>query len=316
MDKKTIIWTVIGIVALILLIFATGFSEGLETIIMFITGGLSLLVLIIAAMDDKKKSLLTVVGIMGFGITFGLIAWSEYNTSIRRDKELGIMLEKNKIKFAEQAKQDSIQHIKDSIQNYKDSLVMVEESKRLYAQEGDSIFGDFKFGMSEKQSEAIQAKIQRETGGRISIAGHDFKIEGCNYHNHKLYSIRLKSANTWVRYYFHDAHDYDDSEGLGNGNDIVEKIKEKLSKKYGKPNYSGNWHFLYKDIYLRSDVSSSSREGLLSTEYWGIFLTISNPQIADEAEKAEKERNLKYQNEKKASEEELKKKKEFFSNGL
>ena len=119
-----------------------------------------------------------------------------------------------------------------------------------------------------------------------------------------------------MRYYFHDAHDYDDSEGLGNGNDIVEKIKEKLSKKYGKPNYSGNWHFLYKDIYLRSDVSSSSREGLLSTEYWGIFLTISNPQIADEAEKAEKERNLKYQNEKKASEEELKKKKEFFSNGL
>ena len=316
MDKKTIIWTVVGVVVAILLVFATGFSEGLETAIMFILGGLSLLVLIIAAMDDKNKSFLTLLGVIGFGITFGLIAWSDYNTSVRRDKELDIMREKNKIKFAEQAKQDSIQHIKDSIQNYKDSLVMVEDSKRLYAQEGDSIFGDFKFGMSEKQCEAINTKIQRETNGRITIAGHDFRIDGCRYHNHKLYLIRLKSANTWVRYYFHDAHEYDDSEGLGTGNDIVERVKERLSKKYGKPNNSGNWHFTYKDINVRSGLSSSSREGLLSTEYWAIFLTIYNPQMADEAERAEKEQKLKYQNEKKAAEEELIRKKESFSNGL
>lgn len=316
MDKKTIIWTVVGAMVAILLVFATGFSEGLETAIMFILGGLSLLVLIIAAMDDKNKSFLTLLGVIGFGITFGLIAWSEYNTSVRRDKEFDIMREKNKIKFAEQAKQDSIQHIKDSIQNYKDSLVMVEESKRLYAQEGDSIFGDFKFGMSEKQCEAINTKIQRETNGCITIAGHDFRIDGCRYYNHKLYLIRLKSANTWVRYYFHDAHEYDDSEGLGTGNDIVERVKERLSKKYGKPNNSGNWHFTYKDINVRSGLSSSSREGLLSTEYWAIFLTIYNPQMADEAERAEKEQNLKYKNEKKAAEEELIRKKESFSNGL
>lgn len=316
MDKNVIVWTIVGVVALILLIFATGFSEGLETIIMFIMGGLSFLVLIIAAMDDNKKTQLTVVGIVGFGITFGLIAWSEHNTSIRRDKELNIMREKNMIKLAEQAKLDSIQHIQDSIQYYKDSLVMVEESKRLYAQEGDSIFGEFKFGMSENQSEIIQAKIQRETGGCISVAGHDFRIERCSYHNHKLYSIRLKSANTWVRYYFHDAHDYDDSEGFGNGNDIVERIKERLSIKYGKPNNLGNWHFLYKDIDISSGISSSSREGLLSTEYWGVFLTISNPQIADEAEKENNKINLKYQNERKAAEEKHKKKKESFSSGL
>ena len=132
----------------------------------------------------------------------------------------------------------------------------------------------------------------------------------------KIYLIRLKSANTWVRYYFHDAHEYDDSEGLGSGNDIVERVKERLSKKYGKPNNSGNWHFTYKDINVRSGLSSSSREGLLSTEYWAIFLTIYNPQMADEAERTEKEQNLRYKNEKKAAEEELIRKKESFSNGL
>ena len=54
------------------------------------------------------------------------------------------MRENSEVRWVEQAKQDSIQHIKDSIQNCKDSLIRVEDSKRLYAQEGDSIFGDFK----------------------------------------------------------------------------------------------------------------------------------------------------------------------------
>ena len=311
-NKKNIIRTIVGVIIAILLIFSTGFSEGLEKAIMYILGGLSFLVIIIAGFERKNKSILTLIGVIGLGITFGLIAWYEHNTSTRRDKELKIMRENNKIKLAEQAKQDSIQHIKDSIQNYKDSLVMVEESKRLYAQEGDSIFGDFKFGMSEKQCEAIQTKIQRETNGRITIAGHDFRIAECRFHNHKLYFIRLKSANTWVRYYFHDANEYDDSEGLGTGNEIIERIKDRLSKKYGMPNNSGNWHFLYKDINIRSGLSSKSREGLLSTEYWAIFLTIYNPQIADEAQKAENE----FENEKRAAEEELRRKKESFSNGL
>lgn len=318
MKEKKVIWTIVCIVAAILLIFATGFSAVLEKAIMFILGGLSLLILFSASgySKNKDKIQLTLVGILGLGITLGLVAWSEHNSSVRRDKEYEIKRAKNEIERAELAKQDSIQHIKDSIQNYKDSLMMVEDSKRLYAQEGDSIFGDFRFGMSEKQCEVIQAKIQKETNGLITIAGHDFRIDGCRFHNHKLFHITLISAHTWVRYYFHDAHEYDDSEGLGNGNDIVERIKDRLSKKYGEPNNNGNWHFTYKDITVRSGISSRSREGLLSTEYWAIFLTISNPEIAEEAEQAEKERNLKYQNEKKSEEDELKRKKESFSRGL
>ena len=52
MNIKTIIWTVIGIVIAILLVFATGFSEGLEKTIMFIMGGLFIRVIFLN-MPDK-----------------------------------------------------------------------------------------------------------------------------------------------------------------------------------------------------------------------------------------------------------------------
>ena len=262
MKKKN--YAIIGIVilAFILLIFTIGFSEGMEISIIVIIGLLSLLTTWIGFRDGIWK--LAGIGALGVAITFGLMIWSSSNSSSRKEKEDNRKMEINKAKWAEQAKQDSIRHIQDSIQNYKDSLQMIEDSKRLYAQEGDSIFGDFIFGMSEKQCLAVQTQIQKETNGRISIAGHDFRIAECRYHNNKLYSITLKSANTWVRYYFHDAHEYDDSEGLGNGNDIVERIKERLSKKYGNPNKSGNWHFTYKDINGGSYIWMSYSDDSLS----------------------------------------------------
>ncbi|MDO4951234.1 MAG: hypothetical protein Q4E49_04155 [Bacteroidales bacterium] len=298
--------------AVILLIFATKFSEGLENVIICCMGGFSLFFLVKAMKDNKNKSLHTLVGIIGLVITFCLIAWTEYNTSVRTDWKYKEIDKEYNIKHAA----DSIQHIKDSIQNYKDSMAMVAESERLYALEGDSIFGDFRFGMSEKQCEAIRTKIQKETNGSISIADYDFKIDYCRFHHNKLYFIRLKSANTWVRYYFYEDNEYDDSEGLGTGDDIVDKIKNRLSKKYGKPNNCGDWHFTYKDINVRSGSSEEIREGLLRTEYWAVFITIYNPQMADESEKEEKEEYLKQQNEQKAAEEELKRKKESFTSGL
>lgn len=316
MKIKKLLIGVFAVLVMILLVFAIGFSETIENIIMFIIGGLSLITLIIASMSDDNKSLLTGIGVLGFAVTFGLIAWSEHNTSIRREKELIVMREANKEKLAEQAKQDSIQHINDSIQDIKDSLQMVEDSKRLYAQEGDSVFGSFRFGMKQTEFDAIMRNINKETNGRISIAGHDFKIDGYRFFEDRLYYIRLKSVNTWVRYYFHDAHEYDDSEGLGTGSEIVERIKDRFAKKYGKPNRGDDWHYTHKDINVRSGVSSKSREGLLSTEYWAIFLTFSNPQIEQEAEKAEKINQEKIAKEKKASEEEYQKKKESFGSGL
>lgn len=315
MSRKKLFISAFAILIVILLVFALGFSETLENIIMFVIGGASLFTLIAAAMSDSSKAILTGIGAVGFAVTFSLIAWSEHNTSIRRDKELAIKFETNKEKFAEQAKQDSVQHIKDSIQNIKDSLQMIENSKRLYAQEGDSIFGRFRFGMSQNQFDAISRIINKETNGVISIAGHDFKIGNYKFYDNRLYYIQLKSANTWVRYYFHDAHDYDDSEGLGTGSDIVERIKERLKKKYGNPNKGDYWHFTHKDINVYSGVSSRSREGLLSTEYWAVFLTFSNPLIEQEAEQAEKAKQERKAIEQKASEEAYKKKKENLSSG-
>ena len=316
MRNSKYVWGVIGLLALILLIFTTGVSEDMEIVVELILAISSCRILINAITEKKNKGQYAIVGVIGLCITIGLFTWSNHNDRIRIFKGKAIEKENLNIQFAERAKQDSLQHISDSIQNNKDSLAIVEDSKRLYAQEGDSIFGDFKFGMSEKQCEVIQNRIQKETNGRITIANHDFRIDECRYHNHKLYYIRLKSANTWVRYYFHDAHEYDDSEGLGDGKNIVERIKKRLSLKYGNPNNSGNWHFTYKDITVRSGLSYKSREGLLSTEYWGVFLTISNPQLAEEAQIAEHELKNKVDAEKKNEEEDIRRKKESFADGL
>ena len=117
-----------------------------------------------------------------------------------------------------------------------------------------------------------------------------------------------------MRYYYHDANDYDDSEGFGDGHTIVERIKESLSNKYGKPNFNDNWHFTHKDIHVGTRVANSTREGFLSTQNWAVFLTIDNPPITRHVEIEEKEELAKEK--KKAAEEEYQRKKESFGGGL
>lgn len=312
--RKPIVWTIIGVVALILMVFATGFSEGIETAIEWIVGGASLLTLIVATMDNNNKGLLTLIGVIGFGITFGLIAWSEHNSSIRRDKEWAIRREENKLKFAEQARQDSIKHIEDSIQHQKDSILIAEESRKLYEREGDTIFGKFLFGMSKSAFDNLKARIDRETGGNISISDYDFKILDSEFHNNKLYSLKLISDNKWTRYYYHDAHEYEED---NDGSDQVQHIIGSFSKKYGKPNGSTqNWHFSHKDISVYATSSYKSREGLLNTEIWAVFISFVQPTTASAIYKAKEEKKRNEEQEKKARENELKRKKEAFGGGL
>ena len=306
-NTKPTVWAIIGIVALILIVFATGFSEGLETAIEWIIGGASLLTLIVAIMDNNK-GLLTLIGVIGFGITFGLIAWSEHNSSIRRYKELTIRREENKLKFAEQAKQDSIKHIEDSIQHQKDSIIIAEESRKLFEREGDTIFGEFLFGMSKSAFDNLKARIDRETGGKILISDYDFKILDSEFHNNKLYSLKLISDNSWTRFYYHDVHEYEED---NDGSNQVQHIIDSFSKKYGKPNRSGrNWHFCHKDISVYATSSYESREGLLSTENWAVFISFVQPTTASAVYKAREEK------ERKAREDEQKRKKEAFGGGL
>lgn len=305
--KKKSIYAICAVVVLILAVFLTGFSGELEIAIIVILGLLSLF----ASFGDTKE-----YGIPGIIIAIGLFIWYGFNSESRDKKEMEKRLQHDKEMYIEQRKQDSIESVNYAIQHQKDSLKMLEDSKRLYALEGDSIFGGFYFGMSKRDYDKVVQNIQEETHGRISIAGHDFCIERTDFYHDKLYFIRLLSANTWVRYYFHDAQEYDDSEGLGDGADIVDKIKERLSIKYGKPNNGDDWHFTYKDISVHAGAKKRDREGLLSTEQWGIFLAFINPELNMFAKKEHNELVEQQREEQKARESEIQRKKESFSSGL
>jgi flagellin-like hook-associated protein FlgL len=224
------------------------------------------------------------------------------------------MHEKNKAQWAEQERKDSIQKVRDSIQHRKDSINNVAESKKLYEKEGDTIFGKFLFGMSKKDFEKIVSTIKRETHGVISISGYDFEIYDSKFYNNKLYSLTLSKVNHWTRYYYHDAHEYETD---NDGSEIVNAIKESFSKKYGTPNNSwGQWNFSHKHIYVRAGVLYKSREGLLSTETWTVFISFTDPITENVVDKERQEEVNKKEEERKAAEEALKKKKESFGGGL
>ena len=303
------------ILAFIITIFGLGISEGLEMAIIIILGAISLFSLF-ATYNSKNKTDRKVawMGVLGLVITFGLLAWSDSNNQSRKEKEFRIMHEKNKLKWAEQEKEDSIQKVKDSIQHYKDSILIAEESKKLYEREGDTIFGKFLFGMSKKDFDNIKSRIEKETHGIISISGYDFKIDDYKFYNNRLYSITLKKTNSWTRYYYHDANEYEED---NDGSDIVNKIRESFSKRYGSPHSSyGDWHFNHKHISVDAKSYSSSREGLLSTESWSVFITFKDPATISIIDKAEQEKRIRAEQERKEAGEALQKKKESFGGGL
>lgn len=300
--SKLIIYITIAIILFILVVYSLGLGDTIENIIILIVSGVSATMLIISFFcafqrDFKKLAKLGGTSLLGLAITYGLISWNSHNEE-RRWQRKGVEIE-----------------IKDSIQHHNDSIQIIEDSKRLYKQEGDSIFGDFYFGMTQEETVNIVNTIKSETNGRISIAGYDFVIDSCKFYNNKLYLIRLKSAKPWERYYSLEDLEYEDL-GLNNGESKIKEIVEHLSKKYGEPNYRGNWHFTYKDIDIHSEALKKRMEGLLVTEYWGVVLTIKKPEIAEIVEKEEEERYKKAMEEMKAKDEEMKAKKESFSKGL
>lgn len=303
------------ILAIIIIIFGLGFSEGLEIAIIIVLGVISLFSLF-ASYNSKNETDRKVawMGALGLVITIGLLAWSDSNTHSRKEKEYRIKYEKNKLMWAEQEKEDSIQKVNDSIQHYRDSIRIAEVSKELYKKEGDTIFGKFLFGMSKKDFESINSKIKRETNGIISISGYDFIISDYDFYNNKLYSLSLRKASSWTRYYYHDAHEYEED---NNGSEIVKTIVDSFSKKYGSPNMSdGHWHFTHKDINVRAASIYSTREGLLSTESWSVLIYFEEPVTVEAVKKEEQDKKEKAEQERKAAAEALQKKKESFGGGL
>lgn len=312
MESKNIVYAGIAALAIILIVFALGISESVEITIFVIVGLLSIFTLWGGFKDEDKK--LIGIGFLGIAIAFGLAIWSDANSSSRSKKRLQEMRENRKARWAEQAKQDSIQHIEDSIQHHKDSIRVAEESKKLYEKEGETIFGKFLFGMSKKDFDGLMTVIGRETNGVISISDYDFKIDDYKFYNNKLYSLTLRSTNTWTRYYYHDANEYEED---NDGSEKVKHIIDSFSKKYGSPNNRArDWHFNHKDISVYANSYYKTREGLLSTERWAIFIFFVEPKTEGLIYKEEQNRKRKEEQEYKAAEEELKKKKEAYGGGL
>lgn len=312
MESKNFIYVGIIAVAIILLVFTLGFSEGLEQALLIIVVLSSILSLWWGINKGDEKSL--GLGFFGILIAIGLGVWSDYNSDSRSKKKVQEMKESSKARWEEKAKQDSIKHIEDSIQHYKDSIRIAEESRKLYEKEGDTVFGQFLFGMSKKEFDGLLSIIEHETNGLISISDYDFKIVDYKFYNNKLYSLTLRTDNTWTRYYYHDANEYEE---MNDGSGMVEHIIESFSKKYGKPNRrQGVWHFNHKDIYVHAGSYYNSREGLLSTESWGVFINFVEPKIEGLIYREEQNKKNKMEQERKAVEEELKKKKESYGGGI
>lgn len=312
MKTKNIVY--LGIVALvnIPIVFALGFSEEVEMTIFVIVGLLSIYGLWRGIKDGNIK--VFGIGFLGIAIAYGLSVWSDANSSSRNKKSIQKMRESDEARWAEQARQDSIQHIEDSIQHHKDSIRIAEESKKLYEKEGDTIFWKFLFGMSKKDFDGLMSMIERETNGVISISDFDFNIDDYKFYHNKLYSLTLKSTNTWTRYYYHDAKEYEED---NNGAEMVKHIKDSFSKKYGSPNNRArDWHFNHKDISVCAKSYYETRKGLLSTESWALFIFFVEPKTEGLIYKEEQDRKRKEEQKYKAAEEELKKKKESYGGGL
>lgn len=322
--KKDSLFLTIGVIALvfILAVFIIGGSEGAEITIIVILGLISIFTIWLGNNNGIGTNWKIVgTGFLGLVITAGLVLWSDYNATSRKEKEWQTMKENRELMWAEKEKEDSIQRIEDSIQHHKDSIRIAEESKKLYEKEGDTILGKFLFGMSQKDFNLIKSTIERETNGIISISNYDFRIDDYKFHNDKLYFLTLKKTNSWTRYYYYDVHEYEeDNDGSG----IVEEIIKSFSKRYGSPNNSfGVWHYNHKDIRVYAKSYYKSRKGLLRTEGWAVFIEFTDPvtegilyKAKQEQEKIAEEARKKAEIKRKKAEETLQKKKEEFGGGL
>ena len=322
--KKDSLFLTIGVIALvfILAVFIIGGSEGAEITIIVIFGLISIFTIWLGNNNGIGTNWKIVgTGFLGLVITAGLVLWSDYNATSRKEKEWQTMKKNRELMWAEKEKEDSIQRIEDSIQHHKDSIRIAEESKKLYEKEGDTIFGKFLFGMSQKDFNLIKSTIERETNGIISISNYDFRIDDYKFHNDKLYSLTLKMTNSWTRYYYYEVHEYEKD---NDGSEIVKTIKDSFSKKYGYPNNSlGYWHYNHKEIRVYATSYYNSREGLLGTEQWAVFIEFTDPvtegilyKAKQEQEKIAEEARKNAEIERKKAEETLQKKKEEFGGGL
>lgn len=267
---------VLAIIAIIILCFSFALSSILEIIVLILLGILAFGAFVWAKSEDNNPlgCIVMLVAIALFGCC---LAWHDSNNRKRDEKKRMELLE---VERQYEEERDA----KEAEEAAKRAKEIEERSKKLYAEEGNRIFGEFYFGMSQNEFKKILNKIEKETNGRIRIGEMDFVIDyiKTKFTNDKLSEVVLRSTDTWIRYYYLDAHEYDDIDGGDDGKDKAEKIFKQLEQKYGPRTSPTGWEFNYKIIDIRTKSFYRETEGLLRTEDWGIEMRISQPAIIRE----------------------------------
>ena len=227
--------------------------------------------------------------------------------------------------------EDIISKLKDKFDEYDN----ISFSKKLYQQEGDSIFGNFKFCMSQAEFNNNYNMISRETNGLIRIAGVDFHInkDSVKFFHDSLYYLPLETE-TWDMTYYRDIGKYENGY---NGKFDCSAVAKHLSKKYGidkhkelEKNELSNsylWDFTHKRIEVYCNKLHSKIENeymnMVRDEIWTLTLSFTNKNLEKKAKKEEREKYLLLsqkeklkKDEENKKKEELNKKKESFASGL
>ena len=178
--------------------------------------------------------------------------------------------------------------------------------------------------MSKKDFLNVVARINKETNGDIRIADNDFQVvvDSAKFYKDSLYYLLLRTK-TWNMTYYRDIHEY---ESGYDGSYDIDKIAERLSKKYGETKFN-RWEFTHKIIYLYrlciNKEISSEYMNMVRDETWTICLDftdkiLKNKMKAEEEKILNKEKQIKDSLDliNKENEKELINKKESFAKGL
>lgn len=312
MKKKEKNYVQIGLAVTIvaLIIFATHLSGTLEIIVLIASGIAALTPAFLRLMEgENMRGIDMLLSVLLFAIFGGLFSWHSFNDEIRDDKRRENDIELRKLEAIEKAKEDSIKLVRIKAQ-----------SDSLYKIEGDRIFGDFYFGMSEKEFNSQVKRIKDETDGFVSIQGYDFYIdtEDCSFFHDKLYRIKLVSK-------YKSSIDYEYTRD--EKSEIIASEEQKLfnlfKDKYGEPHDEEGWHFPYKDITVYYSCVNPFADEEYELREWASFICITQPDLSDQAEEErliekEKEELAKAKEDsiKRAKEERDRKKKESFVEGI
>lgn len=232
-----------------------------------------------------------------------------------------------------------------------DAEIMELRSDSLYKVEGDTIFGNFRFGMSRKEFDTLCDSIKKEFSGNIEggknyfmvyplvrIADNDMLIitDSCYFYNDSLYLLNVSKhvGEIWTEHTYDEwvpeihsyvprfKTNYYGYDGVG----VFKEVRTCLEKKYGEPSASHSekaektrlwaaWHFSHKDIYINI-VKISVNDYILRIKFVHKALKEKVQKKKEARKKKLEEKREAERKREQAREDSINKKKESFAKGL